>query len=179
MNVLETLKRKNVTASDMAEKFGIDKSLVTKWKQNKRKIVAAACTEHKKMLRKGRPSERHRQVYNKSYKRFCHVRKRGLKVPFSWFYVTMNKIQKEIKADGARIPKSAVTRFIRQYKIKLQRVQCKKRVEKTNFQGQMMQWHSTLREGLIKVCMHAFLVILCSISIPLQNSLFMPMFTCF
>ena len=178
MNVLETLERKSVTASDVAEKFRIDKSLVTKWKQNKRKNVAAACTKHKKMLRKGRPSEGHQQVYNKLYERFCHVRKRGLKVSFSWFYVTMNKIQKEIKADGARIPKSAVARFIRQYKIKLRRVQRKKRVDKTNFQGQMMQWHSTLREGLIEVCMHAFLVIFCSISILLQNLLFMPMFTC-
>ena len=53
--------------------------------------------------------------------------------------------------DSLRLPKSVVTRFIKNYKIKLRRVQRKKTVNKLEYLPKMMTWHTTLREGLIKM----------------------------
>ena len=63
-----------------------------------------------------------------------------------------NKINREMHGnDSPRLPKSVVTRFIKNYKIKLRRVQRKKTVNKLEYLPKMMTWHTTLREGLIKM----------------------------
>ena len=41
-------------------------------------------------------------------------------------------------------------RFIKQYNIKLRRVQRKKQAPKGNFEDKLKQWHSSLKEKLIK-----------------------------
>ena len=56
--------------------------------------------------------------------------------------------------DSPRLPKSVVTRFIKSYNIKLRRVQRKKTVNKLSHLPNMMTWHTTLREGLIKTGSH-------------------------
>ena len=73
-----------------------------------------------------------------------------MKISFSWLYANANKIAMEINKDAKRTPKSAITCFIRIYGIKLRRVQRKKQAHKSSFLPQIMAWHSTLREELIK-----------------------------
>ena len=43
-----------------------------------------------------------------------------------------------------------VVSFLRKYNIKLRRVQRKKTVDKSKFASEIMKWHCTLQEGLIK-----------------------------
>ena len=42
--------------------------------------------------------------------------------------------------------------LLRKFNIKLHRVQRKKEIDKSNFAPEMMKWHCTLREGVIKSC---------------------------
>ena len=109
--------------TDVAFRYGIDKSLITKWKNNHRFIIDAAVIEHKKLLKKNRPSTRHKRVFIKLNDKFVAARLKGLKVSFAWLYVNANKIYKQLHPNTGRIPKSAITRFIRLYKVKLRRVQ--------------------------------------------------------
>ena len=49
-----------------------------------------------------------------------------------------------------KVPKSAITRFIRLYKVKLRRVQRKKQVDRSKYLPEMIKFHTQLREGVIK-----------------------------
>ena len=60
-------------------------------------------------------------------------------------------MNKEIRGQDARcLPKIAVPCFINAYKIKLRRIQRKWQSKKIDHLSAIMQWHSMLREGLIK-----------------------------
>ena len=48
--------------TDVAFRYGIDKSLITKWKNNRRFVIDTAVIEHNKLLKKNRPSTRHKPV---------------------------------------------------------------------------------------------------------------------
>ena len=136
--------------TDVAFRYGIDKSLITKWKNNRRFIIDAAVIEHKKLLKKNRPSTRHKRIFIKLNDKFVTARLKGLKVSFAWLYVNANKIYKQLHANAGRIPKSAITTFIRLYKVKLRRVQRKKQVDRSKHLPDFMKFHTQLREGVIK-----------------------------
>ena len=79
------------------------------------------------------------------------ARNLGRKVSYAWFYITANKINAELNPNALRVPpKSDAMRFIKQYNIKLRRVQRKKQAPKGNFEDKLKQWHSSLKEKLIK-----------------------------
>ena len=44
--------------------------------------------------------------------------------------------------------------FLRKFNIKLRRVQTKRQIDKSKFAPEMMKWHCTLCEGVIKSCSH-------------------------
>ena len=49
--------------NDVAEKYGIHKSLLSKWKKNAKSIEDAVDQKHKKLLKKIRPSTRHKNLF--------------------------------------------------------------------------------------------------------------------
>ena len=147
MMVINACKTHSVNDSDIVLQYNIDKSI--KWKKQEKKICDAACTEQLKMLRKYRPSTRHKEVYKKLYIKFTAARTKGLRVSFAWLYANANNIANDIN-NGKRVPKSAITTFIRNYGIKLRRVQRKKQLDKYIYLPKIMKWHTLLREGLIK-----------------------------
>ena len=114
----------SVSDCDIALEYGIDKSVLCKWKKQEKKICDAALHEHSKLLTKNRPSKKHEKIYRELFKKFYAARQKGLRVSFAWFYSNANKISREIN-DGNRITKSAITMFIKKYNIKLRRVQRK------------------------------------------------------
>ena len=125
--------------NDVAEKYGIRKSLLPKWKKNAKSIEDAVDQKHKKLLKKIRPSTRHKNLFEKLHQRFRTARSKGRKVSHAWFYATANKINKETHGTKShRLPKSVVTRFIKSYNIKLRRVQRKKTVNKLSHLHQLM-----------------------------------------
>ena len=140
--------------NEVALKYNISKSMVTTWVQNERKIADTAVDRHMRLMKKIRPSTKHKQLFVRLNQKFLQARSKGLQVSFAWLYVNARKIQAELnqssQSDEKVIPKSAIFSFIKTYGIKLRRIQCKKRANKTNFLPGMIGWHATLREGLIK-----------------------------
>ena len=49
--------------NNVAEKYGIHKSLLSKWKKNAKRIEDAVDQKHKKLLKKIRPSTRHKNLF--------------------------------------------------------------------------------------------------------------------
>ena len=140
---------------DVAQKYGINKSLSSKWKKNAKNIENEVAQKHKRLLKKIRPSTRHKDLFKQLHQRCATARSKGRKVSYAWFYITANKINKEMHGmDSSRLPKSVVTRFIKSYNIKLRRVERKKTVSKLSHLPKLMTWHTTLREGLIKTGSH-------------------------
>ena len=135
-------------------KYNISKSMVTTWVQNERKIIDTVVDRHMRLMKKIRPSTKHKQLFVKLNQKFLQAKSKGLRVSFAWIYVNARKVQAElnqsIQSDEKVIPKSAIFSFIKKYGIKLRRIQRKKRANKTNFLPGMIGWHATLREGLIK-----------------------------
>ena len=119
-------------------------------KKQEKKICDAALTRNLKLLKKNRPSTKHNHVHRKLYSKFETSRRKGLRISFTWLYANASKINKELKKDANHLPKSAVTAFIRKYRIKFRRVQRKKKLDKTVYLPKIMKWHSTLREVLVK-----------------------------
>ena len=140
--------------NEVALKYNISRSMVTTWVQNERKITDTAVDRHMRLMKKIRPSTKHKQLFVKLNQKFLQARSKGLRVSFAWLYVNARKIQAELnqssQSDEKVIPKSAIFSFIKKYGIKLRRIQRKKRANKTNFLPGMIGWHVTLREGLIK-----------------------------
>ena len=81
---------------DVALQFNIHKSLVSKWKKDKSVILDRAMDEHKKLMKKGRPSNKHKELFRRLYEKFKHARKIGRMVSFSWLYTHASKIKKEM-----------------------------------------------------------------------------------
>eukprot|EP00795_Rhopilema_esculentum_P014944 gene14944-biopygen848 len=152
LKVIEEAKKNQ--KNDVAFKYNISKSMVSTWVKNEKKITDAAAHSHRKMMKKIRPSTRHKQVFVMLHEKFLQARSKGMRISFAWLYANARKINPEFdqsaQSDIKAIPKSAVFNFIRKYKIKLRRIQRKKRAEKTSFLPGMIGWHTTLREGLIK-----------------------------
>ena len=68
------------------------------------------------------------------------ARNLGRKVSYAWFYITANKTNAELNPNALRVPpKSDAMRFIKQYNIKLRRVQRKKQAPKGNFEDKLKQ----------------------------------------
>eukprot|EP00794_Sanderia_malayensis_P002845 gene2845-3290_t len=146
--IIEEAKRNQ--KNDVAVKYAIDQSLVRKWVKKEKKILEAAVDKHRKILKKIRPSTKHRKVFVKLHENFLKARSKGLKVSYSWLYINA-KINIELNpADAKPIPKSAILNFIRKCKINLRRIQRKKQKDKRSFLPGMLNWHVTLREVLIK-----------------------------
>ena len=140
--------------NEVALKYNISKSIVTTWVQNERKITDAALNRHMQLMKKIRPSTKYKQVFVKLNQKFLQARSKELRVSFAWLCANARKIQAELnqssQSDVKVIPKSAIFNFIKKYGIKLRRIQRKKRANKTSFLPDMIGWHATLREGLIR-----------------------------
>ena len=140
---------------DVAQKYGINKSLLSKWKKDAKNIKDAVAQKQRRLLKKIRPSTRHKDLFKQLHQKFATARSKGRKVSYAWFYATANKVNKEMHGtDSPRLLKSVVTRFIKSYNIKLRPVQRKKTVNTLSHLPKLMTWHTTLREGLIKTGSH-------------------------
>ena len=153
MDIMEQVES-GIPHIDVAFNNNIDKSLVSRWIQNKKNIIDGASDQHRKLFKKNRKSTKHETLFKKLFIKFKEARSKGLKVSFSWLYTKANVINKELSQNSKRLSKTVVVMFLRKFNIKLRRVQRKKQIDKSKFAPEMMKWHCTLREGVIKSCSH-------------------------
>ena len=152
LKVLKDLNKGQLAACDVADKHGIHKSLLTKWKKRRKVYHNLCCWRNKKETSKKVTSQNERPCsICQNLPTIVKARNLGRKVSYAWFYITANKINAELNPNALRVPpKSDAMRFIKQYNIKLRRVQRKKQAPKGNFEDKLKQWHSSLKEKLIK-----------------------------
>ena len=153
LKVLKDLNNGQLAACDVADKHGIHQSLLTKWKKRRKVYHNLCCWRNKKETSKKVTSNSETPCsVCQNFQQFVKARNLGRKVSYAWFYITANKINAELNPNALRVPpKSDAMRFIKQYNIKLRRVQRKKQAPKENFEDKLKQWHSSLREKLIKI----------------------------
>ena len=111
----------------------IDKSLVSRWIQNKKNIVNGASDQHRKLFKKNTKTTKHKTLFKKLFIKFKEARS------FSWLYTKANVINKELTQNSKRLSKTVVVMFLRKFNINLRRVQGKKQIDKSNFAPEMMK----------------------------------------
>ena len=120
-------------------------------KKKQRFAWKCCCTQAWKLFEKIRPWAKDQELFWKIHEKFTAARRKSLKISFVWFYANANKINKEIRGqDARRLTDSGLSGFINACKIKLLWVQRKRQSKKTHQLPAIMQWHSILREGIIK-----------------------------
>ena len=117
----------------------IDKSLVSRWIQNKKNIVNGAFDQHRKLFKKNTKSTKHKTLFKKLFIKCKEARSKGLKVSFSWLYTKANVINKELTQNSKRLSKTVVVMFLRKFNINLRRLQGKKQIDKSKFAPEMMK----------------------------------------
>ena len=150
MEVLDAQRANTMMNTDLAIRFGISKSQLCDWKRKESTIAAAAATERKKHT-KIRKANKHNGLFVKLYEKVSSYRKKGLKVSHKWIHVQAQKLNKDINGDSVKpIGRHIVSRFVSHYNIKIRRKQRSRPKPKQDYTQRIMQFHSTLREALIK-----------------------------
>ena len=80
---------------DIAQKYGVNKSLLSKWKKDAKNIEDVVAEKHKRLLKKVRPSTRHSDLFKQLHQRFATVRSKGRKVSYACFTLLPIKLTKK------------------------------------------------------------------------------------
>ena len=134
---------------DIALQLNVDVSMISRWKIQRKEIKEGAASKHRQLFVKHRPGLKYSTAFSQLYSKMVASHTKGMRVTFAWLYTHVNKINSTINPSTARVQMSAMSSFIRRYKIQMRRVERKKRQDKQYFVPKIMKWHSTLREGLI------------------------------
>ena len=94
LGVIERVENSDLTELDLEEKYKVNRSLINKWKNTKNKIIAAALSDCKNML-KIRPAVKHNVLHNNLLKVFRVARRKGHRVNFSWLLSHARRLHKE------------------------------------------------------------------------------------
>ena len=143
MDVIDKVEDGNALA-DVAFYNKIDKSMVTS--ESKREgnywwRLLAAPTIVLKESKVNQAKKRFVQLYQK----FDVAWSKNMKVSYSWLYTKTN-IYKESEKDSKRLSPSVFDSFLRQYIIKLRRLQRIKLENKETYAPELMKWYITLSE---------------------------------
>ena len=126
----------------------ISHSMLSRWLADKENILRRAlegCTKKKNRVN---VTSKHSQTSRLLYGEFCKQRDRGKKISFLWFLVTGRKIARE--KGFPYYTNFAAQDFIKDYQIKLRKVQYKKQKPKSCKTEVVTEWHLNFRETCIK-----------------------------
>ena len=114
-------------AIDVASKYGVNRSMITRWKKSEDVIANAAASDHKKRLFiKNRRRDKHTSLLSKLFIQFQDARNKGRRCSHTWIYTRAKQIHKRDFPNARPLPKSIVVKFVNTYKIKCLRVQRRK-----------------------------------------------------
>ena len=140
-----------VSEYEIAAKYGISQSLVSKWIKQKDSIITAATIRHKKLFAKQRPSRKYLELYRVLLERLKEARAKGLQVNFNWLWSKARTIYREQTNDDNKIVKKhVITTFLRRYNVRMRSRQRNRTKPKEAYRDDLMKWHSVTRERLIR-----------------------------
>ena len=141
----------DVSQDQIAQKYGISQSLVSKWLKDKDSIIAAAADKHRKLYAKQRKSSKYLELH-RLYDQLKAVRDKGRKVNFDWLWSKARSIQRDIiGGNKVIVRKHVITTFLRKYNVRMRAHQRNRSKPKEAFRADLMQWHSTVLEQLVRV----------------------------
>ena len=117
MDIIEQVES-GISHIDVVFNNNSDKSLVSRWIQNKKNIIDVASDQHRKLFKKNRKSTKHETLLKKLFIKFKEARSEGLKISFSWPYIEANVINKELSQNSKRLSKTVVVMFLRKFNVK-------------------------------------------------------------
>ena len=135
---------------EIASQFGINRSLVIKWRNKKEDINCSAESVFKSHL-KIRPARKYKQLYGELLRVFTDARKKGHRVDFNWIWSKARKIQRpQTDNPDATIRRHVIQNVIKRNNIKMRVRQRNKALPKAEFTQKLKEWHATTRERLIR-----------------------------
>ena len=141
----------NVSQDEIARKYGISQSLVSKWVKDKDNIILASTDKHKKLYKKQRKAVKYLELYRELFDKMKEARGKGRKVNFNWLWTKARSIHREQTGDDAAVVrKHVVTTFLRRYNIRMRARQRNRRLPKEAYREGLMKWHSVTRERLVR-----------------------------
>ncbi|MEO0683927.1 MAG: hypothetical protein AAFY76_02490 [Cyanobacteria bacterium J06649_11] len=134
----------------IAAKYKINRSLVSKWNANKKKILECAASEYRKHL-KIRPARKYNDLYKELLDEFKTARSKGHRVNFGWLWSKARIIYRRQKNDpNVTVRKHVITAFIKRNRVRMRTRQRNRRESKEAYRNDLMKWHGTTRERLVK-----------------------------
>ena len=150
-NVIDEYEN-GATQEQLEERYSINRSLVSKWSSEKErmKIKKAATSEYKNHT-KIRPSVKYKELYKAMLEVFQKARNRGHHVNFGWLWSKGRAIYREQCNDpSVSIRKHVVVNFLKKNNIRMRAKQRNRQLSKESYREDLMKWHATTRENLIR-----------------------------
>ena len=145
-----------VTQDQVADKYHVSQSLISKWCKEKDSIIAAATDKHKKLYAKQRKSTKYIDLYKALFEELKKARGKGLKVNFNWLWSKARTLHRKMtNTDSAVIKKHVVTTFLNRFNVRMRSRQRNKNKPKEAYRNDLMKWHSITRERLIRTGAHS------------------------
>ena len=142
----------DISQDQIAQKYGISQSLVSKWLKDKDSIIAAAADKHRKLYAKQRKSTKYLELYRLLFDQLKAARGKGRNVNFNWLWSEVRSIQRDLTVgDKVIVRKHVITTYLRKYNLRMRAHQRNRSKQKEAFRADLMKWHSTVRERLVRM----------------------------
>ena len=110
----------DVSQDQIAQKYGISQSLVSKWLKDKDSIIAAAADKHRKLYAKQRKSTKYRELYRLLFDQLKAVHDKCQKMNFNWIWSKDHSVQRDlIGGDKVIVRKHVITAFLRKNNVRM------------------------------------------------------------
>ena len=151
LDVIREIENEEATEYSLEEKYKINRSLINKWKNNKKKISDAAVREHKNIL-KIRPSVKYTLLFTKLVVKLREARRKLHRVNFNWLLTQARILYKEEIGDSTVIlGRHVIVNFLKKHNIKMRARQRNRKLPKESFRMDLQKWHVTTRERLVRM----------------------------
>ena len=137
------------TQDIVALKYGVNQAQISRWKDNREKIMKETADSHRKLHKKIRKSVKYQVLYAKLFEEFIRVRSKGHVVNFASLWAKARKIQRELDP-SVEIKNHVIVRFLQKYKIRMRAKQRNKKKPKVEKVPDLQKWHATFREKCIR-----------------------------
>ena len=107
---------------DVAEKYGINRSLISKWNANKTMLLDAIQVNDKKCFdTKNRRKVKYEKLYDDLHKQFKAAEAQGVIISYRWIHDTAEKMFKVYFPTKTTLPQSFVSNFTKRYSLTYQK----------------------------------------------------------
>ena len=138
------------THDDVAAKYGVSQSQISRWVANKQSILEDSLSDLRKLCKKGRRPMKYLDLDKKLWRRFKEARKKGHVVNFHWLWSRARIIQRDEIDHTIEIKPHVIVRFLQRNKIKMRKKQRNKKSSKESKVEDLKKWHLGYREKFIK-----------------------------